>query len=635
MTLSVLALAMLPIGHPASGLRSLGRECEHDGGLVARPATAATSTISVADGAVVSRPGISTLRLAYPPNGAQRTRRLVALLWMPDRDGQPTSYEVELDGNMHVVAGATTFDTLLAVGSHNWRVRRLGGIGEWSDTWSFDILPLPPYEDNERTAFFDDFVAKTMRRTAWSPFKWQALGTTFERELEVHGLRAEFAAAETRIEMLRAVHKLNLLRKDHHLRLSATTEVLDNRFAPIRFYPDLEAESNPFFFVANLSDEVRSRGVTRGDRLIAVNGKPTAEYLWMLEPYLLGSTRRHVYIREAPVYLSAKNSLFGPELYANGGTVTYRLENQVTGEWYDVTLGYDFESAEDVPWLFAPAVAGNRGGNVAYYRQFYERFGCELVFDNELDAALYLNRDIRVAVIEWYDLEDTQQSIDDLVAAAAREGALEYDVIVDGTHGSGGTGSELVVRALSNATFKNTFGNVRVDDLEFTRANKANHGPAVEVWIDDAIAAGRSYTTNEPFKLRNFPRGSDGVMEPAAERFTGEKVMLFFPWGGSNLDQFASMVGDNPQTGIHTIGMTMGGYSNTWEWGETLEVPGVGPVDFEWDIGHTIRPNGEVLEGNPSHAAEWIPFTRDNFDRYFELLMTRALDHLGHQWVIP
>jgi hypothetical protein len=556
-------------------------------------------------------------------------------MWMPDRGGRATAYELELDGHTQIVAGATTFDTVLAVGAHNWRVRSLGGAGEWSEMWSFEILPLIDYEDNERTAFYDLFVAKTMDRTAWSPFKWEAIGSTFERELELHGLRAEFAAADTREKMLRAIHKLNYIRKDNHLNLDLTDSVIDSRFAPVRFYPDLSEENEPFFFVTNFTAEVADLGVNRGDRLIAVNGIPTNEYLWMLEPYLRGSTRRHVYLKQAPVYLSTKNSLFGPELYAEGDSVSYTLEQGVTGDWYDVTLSYDFESAEVVEWQYTPAVIGDRVENAARYRNFYQKFGFESVFDNDLDAALYLNRNIGVALIEWYDLEDTEQSINDLVAAAARGGALGYDVIIDGTHGSGGTGSELVVRALADAPFKNTFGNVRISDPAFVDANKANHGPEVEAWINDAIAEGRSYTTNEPFKLRNFPRGSDGVMDPAPERFTGEKVMLFFPWGGSNLDQFASMVEDNPETGIHTIGMTMGGYSNTWEWGETLDVPGIGSVFFEWNIGHTIRPNGEILEGNPSLAAEWIPFTRDNFDRYFELLMARALDSLGHQWAIP
>ncbi len=595
----------------------------------------AFAVLVLAQLALISVDEKRTLRLVYPPNGEERTRPFVSLMWMPDLSGRATAYELELDGKARIVAGAHTFDTVLAVGEHRWRARSLGGAGEWSEHWSFEVLPNPAYEDNERTAFFDLFVAKTMDRTAWSPFKWERIGTTFERELELHALRAEFSAADTRIKMLRAIRKLNYIRKDNHLNLDLVDTVVDNRFAPIKFYPDLTEESQPFFFVTNFTSEVSDLGVNRGDRLVAVNGIPTNEYLWMLEPYLRGSTRRHVYLKEAPVYLSAKNSLFGPELYAEGDTVDYVLENGVTGEWYDVTLSYDFESAEVVHWQFAPAVVGDRAPNATRYRQFYERFGFESVFDNELDAALYLNRNIGVALIEWYDLEDTEQSINALVAAAAREGALGYDLIIDGTHGSGGTGSELVVRALSDAPFKTTFGNVRVSDVAFANANKGNHGPAVEEWIDDAIAEGRSCTTNEPFKLRNFPRGSDGVMEPAAERFTGDKVMLFFPWGGSNLDQFASMVEDNPETGIHTVGMTMGGYSNTWEWGETLDVPGIGPVFFEWNIGHTIRPNGEVLEGNPSHAAEWIPFTRDNFDHYFELLMTRALAHLGHQWAIP
>ncbi len=593
------------------------------------------SALPGAETVETSCPNSSTLRLVYPSDGAERTRRYVSLLWLPDRGCQATSYELELNGTLQIVAGGTSFDTLLALGTHRWRVRSLGGAGEWSDEWSFEIIPRPPHEDNERTGFFDEFVAKTRVRTAWSPVKWEALGTTYERELEVRGIRAEFAMADTSTKMLRAVHKLNHLRRDRHLRLDITADAVDNRFAPIEFYPDLEDESQTFFFVANLTEATADMGVNRGDRLLAVNGIPTAEYMWLLEPYLLGSTRRHIRIREAPTYLSAKNTLFGPELYAENDSVSYLLENRVSGEWYEVTLNYDNESAQEVPWMYDPVIAGDRAPNADHYRSFYQAFGFELVFDNELDAALYLNRSIRVALIEWYDLEDTKQSISDLMAVAAEEGALGYDVIVDGTHGSGGTGSELVVRALADAPFKTTFGNVRVDDLRFVLANKSNYGPAVEEWIDDAVAEERSYTTNEPFKLRNFPRGSDGYMNPSEPRFTGEKVMLLFPWGGSNLDQFAAMAVDNPQTGIHTIGMTMGGYSNTWEWADTLSVPGIGSVQFEWNVGHTIRPNGEILEGNPARADSWVPFTRENFDRYFELLMARAFDYLGHQWTIP
>ena len=48
-----------------------------------------------------------------------------------------------------------------------------------------------------------------------------------------------------------------------------------------------------------------------------------------------------------------------------------------------------------------------------------------------------------------------------------------------------------------------------------------------------------------------------------------------------------------------------------------------------WSIGHTIRPNGEILEGNPAQVDDYIPLTRDNYLSYYEILLTKALKHLG------
>jgi hypothetical protein len=47
-----------------------------------------------------------------------------------------------------------------------------------------------------------------------------------------------------------------------------------------------------------------------------------------------------------------------------------------------------------------------------------------------------------------------------------------------------------------------------------------------------------------------------------------------------------------------------------------------------WSIGHTIRPNGEVLEGNPARVDEWVPVTADNAGRYHGLLFEAALRYL-------
>ena len=43
-----------------------------------------------------------------------------------------------------------------------------------------------------------------------------------------------------------------------------------------------------------------------------------------------------------------------------------------------------------------------------------------------------------------------------------------------------------------------------------------------------------------------------------------------------------------------------------------------------WNIGQTIRPNGEVLEGNPPTVNEYIPLTAENHKTHYDQMMTRS-----------
>ena len=76
-----------------------------------------------------------------------------------------------------------------------------------------------------------------------------------------------------------------------------------------------------------------------------------------------------------------------------------------------------------------------------------------------------------------------------------------------------------------------------------------------------------------------------------------------------------------------TVGMPTGGYSNTWEASEVVSFPGsTTPLaTFMWNIGHTIRPNGEILEGNPVTPDVYLPLTRENFRTYHRELLEEAL----------
>ena len=46
-----------------------------------------------------------------------------------------------------------------------------------------------------------------------------------------------------------------------------------------------------------------------------------------------------------------------------------------------------------------------------------------------------------------------------------------------------------------------------------------------------------------------------------------------------------------------------------------------------WSIGHTIRPNGEILEGNPALPDEYIPITRENYLDYYDVLLSSAYQY--------
>ena len=485
--------------------------------------------------------------------------------------------------------------------------------------------------EERRIAFYDSVYNLILNREAFSPIKWVKLGTAFENECERLNLKDEFKEADNETKLLRALHKLNYARKDRHLKLDASKDFMraDEMFRiPLRFYPDMSNESEVFFYVANLSELAADKDVSRGDYLVSIDGIPIDEYIDLLSPYLRYSTHRHMVIKEIPAYLGSKSYIYGPELLQSD-QMKIQLYQPDDEETYEVILSYEY--AENINWIYPPILERDREDNQIdkhYYEDLYHNFGFEKVYDDDLNCALYVNHTNELALIEWYHFEETRGGVQNLMLEARNQDILNYDVIVDATHSGGGGESALFLQVLAESSFKTTFGNVRVSDKEFAKKHISSYSSNICNWVLDAINSNKEFTSNEPFKLQLFPRGSDGIMYPANIRFKGNKVVLFFTLGGSNLDQFAAMIADNPQLNIHTIGMPCGGYSNTWEWGETLTLPNGTNTYFEWDVGHTIRPNGEILEGNPAIPKELFPFTVDNYRHYFEDLLQKGISFL-------
>jgi len=496
----------------------------------------------------------------------------------------------------------------------------------------------------ERAALFDYILEKTLERESFSPVKNIRLNLNVE--IGMMQFRDEMIAADTDEELFHVLVKISNARKDRHLSVSPVEGGLDakeyeSRFAPVRFAADYGTPGNYFMFVAdfarNIGDYTGDTVPEPGDRLIAVNGQPFTDYFRALEPYIRYSTVHGLWWKAAEA-VTEKSFMFPQEFY--DGKATYLLERKDGGQY---TIELPYLDPADIEWS-------------GYWKGHGEdRYpGFNMVFSTQTYDLYRADDGKEVLLLDWYGFrEDLVQDIDRLIAFAAEHHLLDYALIFDGTRSRGGSKGAYAIQRLSPKPFKTTYGNLRISDVtqpfidekrrdyEQRRLNDSGVQETIDdgTWLMDwlntdvtqAIERGDDYSNNVPFKLAHLPKDSDGIIRPAEVHFTGPLICFFGPHGGSHLDQFASIVIDNNLG--RTFGMPCGGYSNTWEWEETLVFPGSGKpaASFMWSIGHTIRPNGQILEGNPAEVDEYIPVTRDNFQTYYEKLLTRALDYLEMQ----
>jgi hypothetical protein len=494
-----------------------------------------------------------------------------------------------------------------------------------------------------RGALFDTILARTERREAWSPIKNETLD--FDPMAEMRALRSEVVAADSETSLYYALQRVSNARRDRHLSVGlvpggivpSAVAGLDlwggveeaPMHAPVMIRPDFGATGG--YFIADLAGEASDAGLSVGDRIGFVNGMRIDEYERAAAGHIRYSTTAGLRwkIAEAMPQATAvlppglrRDRLDLAVVQADGDTVSASLPyREPEGMGWSGALGPDYPGMELVESTPTFDLYRARGG-------------------------------LPVLLLRWYGFRETMVvDVDALMERARQDGLLDHAVIFDATASGGGSLGGYALQRLQPRPFKTTFGTLRLSDVfpaflaekreEFAARNVNDNGTAETVddgtwlmqWLEeDAVAqaeAGVDVTRPVPFKLAHAPRDSDGVLQPADVHFRGPLVVLVGPSGGSHLDQFVSIVADNDLGPI--IGMPAGGYSNTWEWEEVLTWPGTDRpvVGFMWSIGHTIRPNGEILEGNPADVDDWIPLTAQNSVRYHALLLERAFAHLA------
>lgn len=477
--------------------------------------------------------------------------------------------------------------------------------------------------DDPRARLFVELRDKTERREAFSPPKQERLGLDVLGEMDAAA--PDLLAAESDVDLYYALVKLSGARRDRHLRVvPAGLDVPGSREqteAPLRFAADYGTAGAYGVFVADLDPswfETSERVPEPGDRVVAVNGLPLADYVGIVAAYYSWSTVENLWWHVADA-LRERNANLPPDRY--GDEITFELRT-AEGAGYTVTIPYVPE--EDIRWS---------GSTEPVYPEM-ERVASTDTYDLYRHTA---GRDL--LLLRWHGFGSSlEDDVDRLVAYAYDEGLLGHALVIDATGSRGGSHGTYALQRLTGRPFTCTFGNLRLSDIvpDFTDQVRREVGSESDArllaWLEgpvaDALRAGDAYSDNVPFKLADLPADSDGVVEPAAVHFDGPLVAFFGPGGGSHLDQFAAMIADNDLG--YTIGMSTGGFSNTWEWTETVRMPGTERplVDFMWSIGQTIRPNGDVLEGNPAAIDEHVPPTAENWRTYHALLLDRAYARL-------
>ena len=475
----------------------------------------------------------------------------------------------------------------------------------------------------DRELLLDDIIAKTVAREALSQVKVDFWNIDFPTQAEA--LRQEYIDADTDLKLYRALLKTIALNKDSHLSLSTVSGGIsysDNkREIPIIFAPDFTTTPHQFF-IFDKTDGFDFNTITngsmieKGDVLIAVNGMDFQTFYNDFQDYFTHSTLRNM-DWEIAESLGRHFSFYPENLYPDNAQVEMSFRKPDNNE-YTVTLSWaDNYSFTDVDEYSIPSryrivlntsVTGTNSGNFELYRN---------------GNTLLLN---------WLDLEDGLTA--DLAAIhqyMVTNNLLDANIIFFAPFSSGGSGSQEILSILTPYPYKTTFGNVKHSDISDNLARQRSS--RVEDWILRTFDTGAEFTTNEPFKLQYGDEFTDGVFHTItneSQRFSGNVVAIFSSMGGSNLDQMSAMM---IQNGVaYSIGNPTGGYSNTWEWDETLryESNNQSVIEYIWNIGHTLRPDGQVLEGNPVDVDEMISMSSTNFNNYFDDLITRAENHLAN-----
>ncbi len=512
-------------------------------------------------------------------------------------------------------------------------------------------LTFDPGTEEDREALFYHLVELTMERDAFASLtehpvhREHPAGIDVVAEMEEH--KDDLIEADNAKDMWLALWKMSNIRKDRHLRVYETDnglevpeELQQDLRAPIRFRTDYSDPDERFLFVRDLGVDIEEHVdevPEPGDRLMSINGTDATEYIESYRIWHHASMEDPYWWEVAGEITRTRDRVPHSKFYDEDMEVLALGLQRQDGTTYEIELPY-FERGS-IEWQGIDEREYPGFSNVPELEGEYNAFRNFYVSDDP---------DVPVVILDWARFDrDLLEGMETLMDYAEENNLLDHHVIVDATRAGGGSNGAFVLARLQSEKFRTTGHNMMVSDLseswirnrlERWQDNPPEHRPGQnpvyeKEWAEsEAIPAFENdnyYTRTVPFKGVQ-PVWGDRFINPADRHFTGGLTVWLNPQGGSHLDQFASQVVDN-NIG-HLMGMPTGGFSNSWQTSETLRFPTNDKpiVDYQWSMGHSIRPNDEILQYNPAQPHEYVPVTRDNYFDYHPMMLERTLERIGY-----
>ena len=461
------------------------------------------------------------------------------------------------------------------------------------------------YLGKDRAALFESYVADIRDGQIISERGFARLGTTWERELERS--RRRFLSAVTKEDVYYALLSLKNSLHDAHSALDLPAALVPYRRIlrmPLTLRPARGADGELRFVVVASG----LPGAEPGLVLEKFQGAAPAEAMSDFREWHRSSSPEHEEFEFAG-WLTARNSSRQPPPETRRTSYVFRDEK--TGR--EVPIEAEFvEEVRPASGAAAPPEDPVPGA------EDYDGLPCVL---KGINYGVYQDAATKTLVLRYFSFsysgarggneKGRKEDLGRLEKYLRSENSRYAGLLIDVRENDGGNVNQELLELLAAKSFKNTartmvFTPLTRRDGEFLSDALRYVSPETAARLRREFAAGAAKSDAFAFNCSNAECSSRGDLagRPSGAGLHYRTALLTGPYCVSSCDQFVSTFADNAMGEV--VGLPSRGASAPFRGRRKFRLADGETFTITLNTSVTERPNGEVLEGNPSRPTRFL-----------------------------